>query len=151
MGGPCRQPFPQRTLEDLPSGWETHLSTVCCYCLIASSCFHQISDADCGIPDWRNEKEIWRCLGICICNFQACSISFIFRKKKWQNSDGSDSMDLFSSECVTRDFRLLRSPSCLIIRDLLEGLLHCQHEVNLPFLPALNSGETFHASGRRLI
>lgn len=151
MGGPCRQPFPQRTLEDLPSGWETHLSTVCCYCLIASSCFHQISDADCGIPDWRNEKEIWRCLGICICNFQACSISFIFRKKKWQNSDGSDSMDLFSSECVTRDFHLLRSPSCLIIRDLLERLLHCQHEVNLPFLPALNSGETFHASGRRLI
>lgn len=150
MGGPCRQPFPHGTLEDLPSGWETHLSTVCCYCLIASSCFHQISDADRGIPGWRNEKEIWRCLGICICNFQACSISFIFRKK-WQNSYGSDSTELFSSECVTRDFHLLRSPSCLIIRDLLERLLHCQHEVNLPFLPALNSGETFHASGRRLI
>lgn len=150
MGGPCRQPFPHGTLEDLPSGWETHLSTVCCYCLIASSCFHQISDADRGIPGWRNEKEIWRCLGICICNFQACSISFIFRKK-WQNSYGSDSTELFSSECVTRDFHLLRSPSCLIIRDLLERLLHCQHEVNLPFLPALNSGETFHAAGRRLI
>lgn len=150
MGGPCRRPFPHGRLEDLPSGWETCLSTVCCYCLTTSSCFHQISDADCRIPDWRNEKEIGRCLGICICNFQACNISFIFRKK-WQNSDGSDFVKLFSSECVTCDFHLLRSPSCLIIRDFLEGLLHCQHEANLPFLPAFSSGETLHAAGRRLI